>query len=85
MLEKIDCLNDHIDSLKHDVSVAAPDCFDTKEGGRVYSPAVRKLYYKLLADGLSPSKISSLHTSLHTKGLADKNFHVNTQYFAHRF
>ena len=34
-------------------------CFQTKEGGRVYTTAVRELYYKLLADQLPPAKIAS--------------------------
>ena len=33
-------------------------CFETKEGGRVYSIAIRELYYKLLADGLPPARIA---------------------------
>ena len=33
-------------------------CFETKDGNRKYSPAIRELYYSLLADQLSPTKIS---------------------------
>lgn len=33
--------------------------FQTKSGGRTYSPAIRKLYYTLLADQIPPSKIAS--------------------------
>ena len=33
--------------------------FQTKSGGRAYSPAIRKLYYTLLADQIPPSKIAS--------------------------
>ncbi len=32
-------------------------CFTTKSGKRIYSPAIRKLYYNLLANQISPSKI----------------------------
>jgi len=72
MQAKNDDLTDLIKSLKSEMksfSVAgsavvsdgddAKFCFETKDGGRVYTTAVRKLYYKLLADQLPPSKISS--------------------------
>ena len=69
MLAKVDDLNVLIDSLKSEMisppvagSAGASDslfCFETKEGGRVYSTAIRELYYKLLADGLSPARIAS--------------------------
>ena len=35
-------------------------CFETKEGNKKYSPAIRELYYSLLTDQLSPAKISSV-------------------------
>ena len=34
-------------------------CFETVDGGHVYTTAVRELYYKLLADQLPPAKVSS--------------------------
>lgn len=34
-------------------------CFTTKTGDRMYSPAIRKLYYTLLADQIPPAKICS--------------------------
>lgn len=49
-------------------------CFQTKDSGKVYSTAVRELYYTLLALQLSPAKIASvIKTTL-------KNFHAFTQY-----
>ena len=69
MLAKMDDLNALVDSLKSKMtsplvagSVGDSDslfCFETKEGGRVYSTAIRELYYKLLADGLPPARIAS--------------------------
>ena len=69
MLARMDDLNALVDSLKSEMtsppvpgSVGASDslfCFETKEGGRVYSTAIRELYYKLLADGLPPARIAS--------------------------
>ena len=34
-------------------------CFQTKDGGRVYTTAVRELYYTLLAKQLPPAKIAT--------------------------
>ena len=58
MLAKIDELNALVDSLKSEMtsppiagSVGDSDslfCLETKEGGRVYSTAIRELYYKLM-------------------------------------
>lgn len=69
MLAKMDHLNALVDSLKSEItsppvpgSVGASDsffCFQTKEGGKVYSTAIRELYYKLLTDGLPPARIAS--------------------------
>ena len=69
MLAKMDDLNALVDSLKGEMtsppvpgSVGASDslfCFEVKEGGRVYSTAIRELYYKLLADRLPPARIVS--------------------------
>ena len=71
---KNDDLADQIESLKGElcslsvagsalVSDGAPGdmkfCFETKDGGRVYTTAVRELYYKLLSDQLPPAKIST--------------------------
>ncbi len=39
-------------------------CFETKDGGRVYSTAVRELYYKLLTNQLPPAKISGVIRSV---------------------
>lgn len=42
------------------ITVDADDmsfCFKTKSGKRMYSPAIRKLYYSLLSDQVPPSKI----------------------------
>ena len=39
-------------------------CFGTKDGGRVYATAVRKLYYKLLSDQLPPTKFSTIIKSV---------------------
>ena len=65
MLAKVDELNALVHSLKSEMTslpVAGSAgvsnslfCFETKEGGRVYSTAIRELYYKLLADGLPPA------------------------------
>ena len=41
-------------SLVHHVDLNF--CFETMEGGKVYTTAIRELYYKLLADQLPPSK-----------------------------
>ena len=35
-------------------------CFTSKSGERVYSPAIRKLYYSLLSDQIPPSKICKI-------------------------
>ena len=35
-------------------------CFQTKGGGRVYTTAVRELYYTLLAKQLPPAKIATI-------------------------
>lgn len=69
MLAKMKKLNDLVDSLKSEItsppiarSVGDSNslfCFETKEGGRVYSTAIRELYYKLLADGLPPARIAN--------------------------
>ena len=69
MLAKMDELNALVDSLKSEMtsppiagSVGDSDslfCLETKEGGRVYSTAIRELYYKLLADGLPPARIAN--------------------------
>ena len=72
MQTKNDQLTDHIESLKSKMdslpitSSAVSDCssdtmfcFETLDGGRIYTTAVRELYYKLLADQLPPAKISS--------------------------
>ena len=34
-------------------------CFQTKEGGKIYTPAIRELYYSLLADQMPPAKIAN--------------------------
>lgn len=39
-------------------------CFETLDGGHIYTTAVRELYYKLLADQLPPAKISSTIRSI---------------------
>ncbi len=39
-------------------------CFETKDGGRVYSTAVRELYYTLLTNQLPPAKISGVIRSV---------------------
>lgn len=74
MQPKNDDLADQIESLKGElcslsvaglalVSDGAPGdikfCFETKDSGRVYTTAVRELYYKLLSDQLPPAKIST--------------------------
>ena len=69
MQAKVDDLNELVESLKSEImplpiagSAVASDslfCFETKEGGRVYSTAIRELYYKLLADQLPPARIGS--------------------------
>ena len=74
MQAKNDDLADQIESLKGElcslsvagsalVSDGAPYdikfCFETKDGGRVYTTAVRELYCKLLSDQLPPAKIST--------------------------
>ena len=72
MQAKNDQLTDHIKSLKSEMNLlplagsAVSDCgddtmfcFETLDGGHVYTTAVRELYYKLLADQLPPAKISS--------------------------
>lgn len=38
---------------------SASFCFQTKEGGRVYTNAIRELYYTLLANQLPPAKIET--------------------------
>ena len=43
-----------IDALSKEVS------FQTKLGKKVYSPAIRKLYYTMLTDQIPPAKISSI-------------------------
>ena len=35
-------------------------CFQTQEGHKTYSPAIRELYYSLLGNQLSPSKIATI-------------------------
>ncbi len=35
-------------------------CFRTKDGSKVYTTAIRELYYTLLADQLPPAKIASM-------------------------
>lgn len=35
-------------------------CFTSKSGERIYSPAIRKLYYSLLSDQIPPSKICKI-------------------------
>ena len=72
MQEKVDNLTEVIKSLKSEMnsfSVAgsavasnrgdAKFCFETKDGGGVYTTEVRELCYKLLADQLPPAKIAS--------------------------
>ena len=75
MQAKNDHLTDLVKSLESEIStLSAADlsvlsdvdckgdtkfCFQTKDGGRVYTTAVRELYYELLADQLPPSKIAS--------------------------
>ena len=72
MQEKIDNLTELIKSLKSEMnafsiasSAVASDrgdakfCFETKDGSRVYTTAVRELYYRLLADQLPPAKVAS--------------------------
>lgn len=67
MQAKNDQLTDHIKSLKSEMnSLPVPDCggdkmfcFETQDGGHIYTTAVRELYYKLLADQMPPAKISS--------------------------
>ena len=64
MLAKVDELNALVHSLNSEMTTASGASnslftFETKEGGRVYSTAIRELYYKLLADGLSPAQIAS--------------------------
>ena len=72
MQEKVDNLTEVIKSLKSEMnsfSVAgsavasnrgdAKFCFETKDGGLVYTTEVRELCYKLLADQLPPAKIAS--------------------------
>ena len=39
-------------------------CFKTKSGERIYSPAIRKLYYSLLSDQVPPSKICMIITAV---------------------
>ena len=39
-------------------------CFRTKDGGKVYTTAVRELYYTLLANQLPPAKIASIIKSI---------------------
>ena len=34
-------------------------CFQTKEGGKIYTHAIRELYYSLLADQMPPAKIAN--------------------------
>ena len=47
-----------IDALSKEVS------FQTKLGKKVYSPAIRKLYYTMLTDQIPPAKISSIIKSV---------------------
>jgi len=42
---------------KSDCSVTF--CFQTKEGGKVYTPAVRELYHPLLADQMPSAKTAT--------------------------
>ena len=67
MHAKNDNLTDLIESLRSEmkslpvagsavVSDGGKFCFDTKDGGRVYTTAVRELYYKLLADQFASCK-----------------------------
>lgn len=76
MLAKVDELNVLVHSLRKEMAVSVPGasksagasgslfCFETKEGGHVYSTSIRQLYYKLLADGLSPARIASMIRSV---------------------
>lgn len=53
------------DELKEATSVtldnsAVEFCFQTKSGGKKYSPCIRKLYYTLLADQIPPAKIGGI-------------------------
>lgn len=61
MQARCDQLTDHIKSLTtaSDCECDAMFCFETMDGGHIYTTAVRELYYKLLADQLPPAKISS--------------------------
>ena len=34
-------------------------CFQTKEGGKIYTHAIRQLYYSVLADQMPPAKIAN--------------------------
>ena len=50
--------NVSLDSVeKSDQSITF--CFQTKEGGKVYTPAIRELYYSLLANQMPPAKIAT--------------------------
>ena len=62
-----DQLTDHIKSAGLAISDCGSDtmfCFETLDGGNIYTTAVRELYYKLLVDQLPPAKISSTIRSI---------------------
>ena len=75
LLSENEELSEIIDHLKKDITTlsgssitlvsdtdqgTANFCFRTKDGGKVYTTAVRELYYTLLANQLPPAKIASI-------------------------
>ena len=77
ILAKNEDLSDLIKCLKSEISTLSATsvsvsncvgdskfCFQTKDGGRVYTTAVRELYYTLLAMQLPPSKIATTIKSI---------------------
>ena len=80
LLAKNEDLSDIVKCLKSDISTLSTTtvsvvsdvdsvgdstfCFQTKHGGRVYTTAVRELYYTLLAKQLPPAKIATIIKSV---------------------
>ena len=70
ILAESDTLANLVESLKSEISTLSAAevsekgdttfCFQTKDGGRFYSTAMRELYYQLLVDQLSPAKIGPI-------------------------
>ena len=56
-ISALSCSSVSILGSGHDQSVSF--CFQTKDGGRVYTHAIRELYYSLLANQIPPGKIET--------------------------